>query len=177
MKFFLCGAVLALVMLLAGCNPTYVDHDYDLDADFSAYETFAWLPQNTMSEGQPQATQQSSLMESRIKRIINEGLEAKGLRLDADSPDLVLVYHVGVQNITEIRRTGYTYGMGGNVRTDHFQEGTFILDMMDSQTKKLVWRGIAEGVLEENPTPQQLEKDVRDMVDKLLRKYPPPESG
>jgi hypothetical protein len=176
MKVFLGGAVLVVVMLLAGCNPTYVDHDYDLNADFTAYKTFAWLPQNTMTEGQPQTTQQSGLMENRIKRIVNEGLEAKGLRIDVDNPDLVLVYHIGVDNITEIRQTGYNYGMGGNVRTDHFQEGTFILDMMDSQTKNLVWRGIAEGVLDENPSPEKLEKDARDMVDKLLRKYPPPKS-
>jgi len=76
--------------------------------------------------------------------------------------------------ITEIRRTGYGYGFENNVRTDHFQEGTFILDMVDAKTNKLVWRGIAEGVLEEYPTPEKLEKNAKDTVQKLLTKYPPP---
>lgn len=174
MKFLSGVAALAATISMLACNPTYVDHDYDVDADFSAYKTFAWLPQTTMSEGQPKATQQSSLMENRIKRAVNDGLEAKGLRLTETDPDLELVYHVGIQNVTEIRRTGYSYGFGGTVRTDQFQEGTFILDMMDSRTKTLVWRGIAEGVLEEFTTPEKIEKNVREVVDKLLRKFPPP---
>jgi hypothetical protein len=38
----------------------------------------------------------------------------------------------------------------------------------------LVWRGIAEGVLEENITPEKLDKSINDMIGKLLKKYPPP---
>lgn len=174
MKFIAGIAVLAAATLLSACNPTYVDHDYDTDADFSAYKTFDWMPQETMSEGKPQATQMSSLMETRIKRAVHDGMVGKGLAQAAADPDLLLAYHVGVDNITEIRRTGYGYGFENNVRTDHFQEGTFILDMIDAKTNKLVWRGIAEGVLEEYPSPEKLEKSAKDMVQKLLTKYPPP---
>lgn len=166
-------AVLFTGLVLAGCSPTYVEYDYDTDADFSAYRTFAWVSQESMSERAPQAIQMSSLMDSRIKRAVKDGMEAKGLEEASENPDLLLAYYVGVDNVTEIRRTGYGYGFEDNVRTDHFQEGTFILDMIDAKTNQLVWRGIAEGVLEERPTPDKVEKNVRDTVKKLLKKYPP----
>ena len=60
------------------------------------------------------------------------------------------------------------------MRADQFQEGTFMLDMVDSSTHQMVWRGIAEGVLDDNPTAKKLDKDVNDMVGRLLRKFPPP---
>ena len=165
-------------LAVSGCNPTYIDYDYDVDVDFTQYKTFAWYEQSTMSEGKPQAVQQSSLFEARIKRAVNEGMTNKGLRLVESDSDLILAYHIGIDNITEIRSTGYGYGWGyggGNTRADHFQEGTFILDMIDASTEKLVWRGIAEGVLDENPSPDKMDKDVQNTTERLLAKYPPPD--
>ena len=169
-------ALLAIVMTLAltACNPTYIEHDYDRDADFSRFKTFAWLEQTTMTEGKPQAIQQSGLLEARIKRAVNEGLTSKGLRLVESEPDLVIAYHIGVQDYTEIRRTGSGWGFDRHTRVDQFQEGTFILDLIDAGVDKLVWRGIAEGVLDDYPSPEKMDREVNDMVSRLLNKYPPP---
>ena len=30
-------------ILIAGCNPIYVDQDYDPSVDFSRYKTFSWM--------------------------------------------------------------------------------------------------------------------------------------
>ena len=38
-------------------------------------------------------------------------------------------------------------------------EGTFMLDMVDTDTHQMVSRGIAEGVLEDNQTAKKLDKD------------------
>ena len=42
MRRALMGCVAALVLALSACNPTYIDHDYDPDVDFSRFKTFAW---------------------------------------------------------------------------------------------------------------------------------------
>ena len=173
MRRALMGIAVALVLALPACNPTYIDHDYDPDVDFNRFRTFAWYEQTTMTEGTPQAIQQSGLLEARIQRAVTEGLEKKGLTLVENDPDLLIAYHIGVENITEIRTTGYGYGFSGHTRSDHFQEGTFILDLIDTSVDKLVWRGTAEGVLEERPTPEQMERDVNDTVKRLLLNYPP----
>ena len=70
-------------------------------------------------------------------------------------------------------RTGL--GFDRNTRVDQFQEGTFILDLIDAEADQLVWRGIAEGVLEDYPTPEQMDREVNDMVKRILSKYPPPQ--
>jgi hypothetical protein len=174
MKTALLMWIVVSVLTLAACNPTYIQHDYDQDADFNQYETFAWMEQTTMTEGTPQAVQQSGLYEARIKRAVNEGLEKKGLRLVDSEPDLFIAYHIGIQDYTEIRRTGTGWGYDRNTRVDQFQEGTFILDLIDANKDQLVWRGIAEGVLDEYPTPEKMDRDVKNMVQRLLKKYPPP---
>jgi hypothetical protein len=173
-RFFVVFSLVIASVCACG-NPTYISHDYDPDADFDRYRTFGWIDQSTM-ENRKQSMHMNPLVESRIQRAVNRGLSARGLTPDAENPDLLLVYHVGVQNITEIRRTGYGWRYGGdNVRADQFQEGTFMLDMVDARTRRMVWRGIAEGVLEENPTPEKFDREVYEMVERLLRKYPPPE--
>jgi len=174
MKTIVLGSMITLALVLAACNPTYIEHDYDRDADFGQFKTFAWLEQTTMTEGTPQAVQQSGLLEARIKRAVNEGLEQKGLRLVESEPDLIIAYHIGVQDYTEIRRTGTGWGFDRNTRVDQFQEGTFFLDLIDARQDKLVWRGIAEGVLDEYPSPEKMDREVKDMVNRLLKKYPPP---
>ena len=167
------GIAAALVLALSACNPTYIDYDYDPDVDFNRFRTFAWYEQTTMTEGTPQAIQMSGLLEARIKRAVNERLETKGLSLVENAPGLLIAYHVGVKNVTEIRSTGYGYGFSGSTRADQFQEGTFILDLIDTSVDKLVWRGTAEGVLEERPTTDQMDRDVDDMIKRLLLNYPP----
>jgi hypothetical protein len=164
----------ALGLALAACNPTYVDYDYDRNVDFSRFKTFEWMEQKATPEGKPKTYAQSGLLKARIERAVDDGLEAKGLRRVDTNPDLFVSYLMGVKNYTEIRRSGYGYGFGGNVRADQFQEGTLILDLIDAATNELVWRGIAEGVITENPSPEKLTKEVNDTVKKLLSKYPPP---
>jgi len=138
-------SVLAVAVALTACNPTYFDHDYDVDADFSRFKTFSWLEQTTMTEGTPKAVQQSGLLEARIKRAVNDGLTVKGLRMVESDADLIVAYHIGVTDYTEIRTTGTGWGFDRNTRADQFQEGTFILDLIDTKADQLVWRGIAEG--------------------------------
>ena len=174
MKSILKTFVIISAVGLAACNPTYIEHDYDKEVDFGQFKTFAWLEQTTITKGTPQAVQQSALLEARIKRSVNEGLAQKGLRLVESEPDLIIAYHIGLQDYTEIRRTGTGWGFDRNTRVDHFQEGTFFLDLIDAKKDQLVWRGIAEGVLDEYPTPEKLDRDVNDMVQRLLKKYPPP---
>lgn len=167
--------VLAAATAAAACNPTYIEHDYDDAVDFSRFETFAWIEQKTMTEGRPRAVQQSGLLETRIKRAVNAELAGKGLQLVDTDPDLFIAYHIGVKDYTEIRTTGTGWGFDRNTRVDQFQEGTFILDLIDAGDDRLVWRGIAEGVLDEYPTPEKMDREVNDMVRRLLAKYPPPE--
>lgn len=178
--------IVAVVAVAAGCSSITVRTDYDRDADFTLYRTFGWLPQPTssISGSAAQAQARNDLMDKRILSAVNNQLVNRGLQIDTTSPDLLLAYHTGVQDKVEVTDWGYSYpsygawgggyGYGGrNIDVYSYQEGTFILDFIDGKTHRLVWRGTATGVLDTNPNPEKSEKNINQVVEKLLAQYPP----
>ena len=52
-----------------------------------------------------------------------------------------------------------------------YTAGTLVVDLFDSRTRKLIWRGKATDILPEDPkkTTKKLTKDI----EKLFKKFPP----
>ena len=48
-----------------------------------------------------------------------------------------------------------------------------IVDIVDTDTHKLIWRGTARKVLDTNPTPEQRTATVNAAVAKILADFPP----
>ena len=55
----------------------------------------------------------------------------------------------------------------------YYDEGTLLIDFIDTGTKELVWRGIGTKILENAPTPEKIQANIDKMVDKMLASYPP----
>jgi hypothetical protein len=51
----------------------------------------------------------------------------------------------------------FAYG-GGGVGQEHYKEGTIIIDLIDTRTKQVVWRGFGVGEVHHNP-----QKDIQDL--------------
>jgi hypothetical protein len=71
---------------------------------------------------------------------------------------------------------GYYYGgpyYRGGVYSYYYQEGTLVLDFIDAESKKLIWRGTAKAYLEKEQTPEELDKIVNEAVEKILMNFPP----
>jgi hypothetical protein len=124
------------------------------------------------------ARMENSLFAKRLKRSVNRQLEAKGFTLDTEDPDFVIVYHTGVQDKVNITNWGYTYGpywgpWGESIDVHQYTEGTLVLDFIDVDTNLLVWRGTAQKALTGNPKPERVEREIDEVVDKLLRNFPP----
>ncbi|MFA6084902.1 DUF4136 domain-containing protein [Mucilaginibacter sp.] len=58
---------------------------------------------------------------------------------------------------------GYGYGYGQKV---HYKEGTIIIDLIDTKTNTIVWRGYGVGELH---NPKQTMKDIPKVVDGILK--------
>ena len=180
-----CLLALVILPLAGGCaSPPAVHHDYDPAIDFHSYQTFAWLPQPTMSTTgvASDAEVRNQLLDKRILRAVGEGLTAKGLTVDTENPDLMLAYHIGVADKISVSNWGYGYprgygrwGGGGGSSTDisSYTEGTLILDFVDGKTKELVWRATGTDALRSNPTPEQVDKGIEDIVTRMLAMFPP----
>ena len=99
--------LLSLVLVLGGCSTINVSSDYALEQDFSQYRSYQWHPDG-VSKNAALDVMGGDIFASRIKRVINETLAAKGLYQD-DNPDFYVNYSV----ITEDRVSINTYNTYG----------------------------------------------------------------
>lgn len=180
MRLIRLTALAAALAVLAGCSTISVNQDYDREADFSTYGTYAWVPQQTTAIGDAKAAKTTNtLLDKRIRNAVNAELQAKGMSIDTEDPDLLIAYHVGVDQKINVTDWGYSYphyygGWGGsNIDVTNYNEGTLIVDLIEYETKELVWRGTATKVLEENPSPERAEKNLQEVVRKIFDQYPP----
>jgi len=180
-RFIAIAAISATAILMACGSSIEVHHDWDQRADFNSYRTFAWLdqPVDKASGDARVATQSNDLLDQRVKRAVNSELVSKGLVVNSDSPDLVVVYHTGLQDKVNVTDWGYTYGGrywgygGRDIDVYSYQQGTLIVDLIDFNRKELVWRGSAQKALDTNPSPEQIDKTIQEAVKRIFSRYPP----
>ena len=170
-----------VLVVTLGCSSSItVNYDYEPDADFTQYKTYAWLQQPAGVAGSAQSAQQrNTLLDQRIKTAVNDQLGKKGLTLSSDQPDVLMAYYTGVENKLDVTDWGYRYGPyyygypQRDITVYQYQQGTLVVDMIDSRTKELVWRGSAQATLLENPTPEKTQQRINQAVGRMFQKYPP----
>jgi hypothetical protein len=173
--------VLALMTSLGCAGPT-VRTDFDPDADFGTFRTYAFAGMTDVNQG---GVLDNSLVRKRVERMVGQQLMNKGLREVglSDNPDLLVHYWIGLKEKQEIRSTGPAVGMYGHrgvygwgagysgVTTYEYTEGTLIVDLVTPGNKELVWRASTLGELADSK-----EKNLQ-MADEALAKafknYPP----
>jgi len=180
-------SILPLLLLLAACQSTQVQRDFDPQRDFSAYRSWAWQePALQFRPDDPRI--QSDLTEQRIRSAVSEQLDQRGLRptQGTQAPDLkVQVWFIVDERTQQYSSSSLSawgnpwYGYWGgpmytDTRTIHYRVGTLQLDFYDADDGKLVWRGNTEQVLRDNPGgPQERAGMFRETVAKVLSQYPP----
>lgn len=182
MKTSISIAVLCCAAAALSCSQqTAVNADYDTSADFTRYKTYAWLDEVLPQDKIPEELRRANdITDRRIRAAVNEEMAAKGFTATKSSPDLVIFYHVGVEDKVDVTDWGYSYASTGrywgwntrNVDTYNYQEGSLILDFVDANSKVLVWRGTAQKVLE-NLTPEEADQMIKDTVREVMALYPP----
>jgi hypothetical protein len=163
---------LVFALVAAGCSGMNVNSDFDPGYDFAGAKSF------TFPEGAGKGTsgvgQVSPLVEKRVLASIEKEMIAKGYEKVASSEaDLVIVPHGATQQKTEVSSTPYAYPYspwyGGGVDVYQYTEGTLIIDMVDTRSAELVWRGSATAVVGSQPSNEKIDEAVA----RILAQYPP----
>jgi hypothetical protein len=174
--------VFALMAFATGCatgtsssdeTPISVASDFDSETNFQSFRTYDWLP-TTPAESNP-------TLDKWVKSAVASQLENKGLQRKSIDPDLLLTYHVGVEDKIAVSDRGYQYiprqrrrtgSRPGDMPTTVYREGTLILDCINAATKELVFRASAQAVLDEIITSEEDERFVTEAVRRMLERYP-----
>lgn len=153
-------------LALVACASAKVSTDYDKAADFSHYRTYGWI--RGMEAANP-------AVEQMIRISVDRQLAAKGLKKVTESPDLQVATHAStsVGQQFNVDAFGYAYsgaGWTGNMAgVQSVDVGTLLLDLVDTSSQKLVWRGMASAVVGHTMPQEKMDKTVG----KMLAGFPP----
>jgi hypothetical protein len=166
--------------LVSGCASVTVSRDFAPHVDFTAYRTYA-LRSVPAREGEPR-----SLIDQRARAALDRGLTAKGLRrvAETESPDLLVISQFDARDRIDVvpyysaysgywgptTMGGWGWGYGWSPAPYPYIEGTLVVDLVDPKSNNVVWRGRARRTVY---NPELSAKEVDEMVDKMLEKFPP----
>ena len=170
-----------LVAFFLGCASTRVTDDYDVNADFSSYATFAWLPQPQEMTGDARIN--NPLIAERVRSAIDRTLTAKGYRPASETPpDFFVGYFLSLEQKLDVYTIDRYYGAGPYRRwsgagfethVNQYEEGTLVIDIVDAAAERLVWRGSGSRRISKSPTPQKSTQRVNEAVEAILARFPP----
>jgi Domain of unknown function (DUF4136) len=166
---------------VVACASYDIRHDYDVDARFESYHTYAWIPQAADSVRQTATTAQANnaLLDRRVRNAVDAAMAAKGFTRDDTDPDVRVVYHTGLKDKIDVSDWGYTYSgtywgwAGRDIDVSTYTEGTLIVDLVNAHTRQLVWRGSATGAIQPKRSPEERTQAVNEVVRKIFEEYPP----
>lgn len=145
------------------------------DFAISKYKTFSFF--EVISEGNAIGPNSETNLKL-LKEAITKQMEAKGLKLSGDNPDLLVNIGVVVAEQVQTRETSFTqpgdrtYYMNQRnyswqsqqVEVGKYREGTVIVHLVDRVKNELVWQGSAESVLPEK------QKNVPALIEEAMTK-------
>ena len=166
--------LLPIPAILVACSSMTVQHDFDRQADFSSYRTYAFLPEPSRAPSDPLVA--GPLIRKRVHAAFDRHAPVRGLTpAEFGAQDLNVAIYVDVKERVDVTSYGYDYrwerGGMGSVDVYRYQEGTLILDLVDARSGELVWRGWA--VAEVSRDPQGSEQRIDEAVGKILANWPP----
>ena len=166
-----------LLVVGTSCSSVKVAADYDKNANFNDYKTFAFFKTGI------DKAEISDLDKRRILRAIESELMAKGFT-KSENPDLLVSIFTKSRDKVNVYNNAYGYGPYGygwgwspyywnsgynSVSTS--TEGTLYVDLIDANKKELVWQGMGVGYLSQGM--DKKEERIKEFVAKIMEKYPP----
>ncbi len=169
LAFVLTGTMFLFAAVLSAQQ---VKTDYDHNANFAQYKTFSW----------EQVKTRDPLDVDRIKSAVNAALTSKDLKQVPSGGDLsIMAMQVAREHETlDTFYNGFGGGWGwrgfggfgeSTTTPEVYRVGTLVVDLFDTKTKKLLWRGSASDTLS-----TKSEKNIKNLdkgVDKMFKDFPP----
>lgn len=170
--------LISIAVLVVPVSPLLAESGLTADPsiDFSTYSSYAWLP---LAPGAGKTVElRNPTAHKLIQDAINQDLSAKGFSITRGTPDFYVTYEVhreaGGRNLSA---TGYSIPTHFANRADPMPAvaGTLMVDLIDAQERRLVWRGWTTGAFSraELLDFRTVENKIGDLVLEILSRFPP----
>lgn len=181
--------LLALVFL-ASCSSVRVVTDYDKEANFNTFKTYAFYKTGI------DRAEISDLDKKRILKAIDTEMAARGF-VKSNQPDVLVSIFTKERERVDVYANnfgwggfgwggfggfgfynpwlygpGFGWGGGFGPTVSTRTEGSLYIDVIDTKKKELVWQGRGVGTLNNIKNIEKKEKRIRQFVAEILEKYP-----
>ena len=173
--------LIALMVVASSCSSVKVASDYDKDADFNNYKTFAFFKTGI------DKAEINDLDKRRILRAIEAELLAKGYTKSENPDVLVSIFTKSTERVNVYNNAwgwgwgagwgwggwgpGWGWGWGGGPSVSTSTQGVLFIDLIDANKRELVWQGKGTGYLAKNSSKK--EARINEFVTKIMERYPP----
>ncbi len=144
-----------------------VSVNYDHNANFTQYHTYAWGSNNKNEI-------RNSILAQVAQQDIDAAMQGKGLQKvqESQNPDIILTASGGEREQTSYNAWGMRGiggGMGG-ISPQQNVEATMVVSLYDAKGQSLIWRGIAQNTLNNNGNKNQ--EMVQKAINKMFKQWP-----
>jgi hypothetical protein len=162
---------------LGGCATMNVSSHVESGVDFAAYRTFDWGPADSLPTGDPRLDK-DPFFKDQIQGAVEKGLAARGMTIaTSGTPDLLIHYHAAVTERIDVvgadRRYGYCQTDDCRGQVVAHEAGTLVIDVVDTRTQRVIWRGWAQDRLEPLlDNRDTLATHISEAVARMLARFP-----
>ena len=178
--FYLLFATLAA---LSGCASVKTFVETPEETGISG-ATYAFVP---LSGGE--LDQASAILYNEISQRIGEKLRQRGYTVDTENPQLLIAFNILTEEQRkEVTRSDNPYGSYNHMWANTYgggwwppmdrsrykeirieKTGTLVIDFVDASERKLLWRGLGTGPVND---PEERFETTYKIVDKLFKRFP-----
>ena len=169
------AGITLLSLLLGGCAGMAIQAEQDPAVTFDAYRTYEWAPTRRAI----QDVRVTPALRAQMRDDVDQHLADKGyLRVNTDG-DFSVIYHVTIEGETIVQTLdGYVGSVwaedlarpGPSLR--RYEEGTLIIDALDGESERLIWRGSATAEVRQRVSIEDRSARVAEAVRKVLERFP-----
>ncbi|MBI2828280.1 MAG: DUF4136 domain-containing protein [Acidobacteria bacterium] len=171
------AAIAALAV--AGCATMSVGSHVERGLDVAQYRTYDWGPADALPTGDARLDK-NPFFQDRVQGAVEKELAARGFAWSASgTPDLLIHYHANISERIDIdrmdREYGYCYPGGCTPSLIRYEAGTLVLDIIDTRTNRLIWRGWAQDSVKEMLDNQDtMARQINEGVTRMFTRFPRP---
>ncbi len=174
--------------IFTSCSSVKIKSDYDKNIDFTQYKTleyYGWADDSDKILNR--------FDKERMEEAAGNEFKKRGMEFVKSGGDLVVALFIVTQDKTQVTATttgyggyggyggyygyGPGWGYGGGMSSSYttyneydYTVGTLAISVYDAKKEQLVWEGIAEGEINDNP--QKREKNIPTTIAKIMAMYP-----
>ncbi len=174
--------VIPLILLLGACSTIYVPEvDQSANYDFNSVKTY-----NLVGDEHLRNPMISDISRDRLDSALDNSMEQKGLsEVQEESADILISYFIVTKDKVKINssyNTGY-YGYNNcyrcassvgvsHVSTRDYIEGTLVVDIIDNETKRSVWRSTLTKPIKDYDTGLERDQAINTAVKNMMKDLP-----